>query len=71
MAGGKRLKVWRACLRQDITGRMPGEIFADGGNPVVMCCDYGVEMREVQPEGKRRMTGREWLAGLRGKLCKL
>lgn len=71
MAGGKRLKVWRACIRQDVTGRMQGEIVADGGNPVVMCADYGVELCEVQSEGKRRITGREWLAGLRGNLCKL
>lgn len=71
MAGGKRLKVWRACIRQDVTGRMQGEIVADGGNPVVMCDDFGVELCEVQSEGKRRITGREWLAGLRGNLCKL
>ena len=71
MAGGKRLKVWRAALRRDITGGTPGEIVADGGNPVVRCGDYGVELCEVQSEGKRRMAGHEWLSGLRGKLCKL
>ena len=71
MAGDKRVKVWRACLRNDIKGGTPGNILADAGNPVAICCDYGVELQEVQAEGKRRMTGREWSLGLRGKLCKL
>ena len=71
LVDGKRMKIWRACLRTDVTGKTQGEIIADGGNPVVMCSDFGVELCEVQAEGKRRMTGREWSAGLRGKLCKL
>ncbi|MBQ6971729.1 MAG: methionyl-tRNA formyltransferase [Synergistaceae bacterium] len=71
MAGRKRVKVWRACLRNDITGGTPGNILADGGNPVMICGDFGVELQEVQAEGKRRMTGREWALGMRGKLCKL
>lgn len=64
---GKRLKVWRACIREDVKAETSGDIIMDGGNPVVMCSDFGVELLEVQSEGKRRMTGREWSAGLRGK----
>ncbi|MBR0035416.1 MAG: methionyl-tRNA formyltransferase, partial [Synergistaceae bacterium] len=35
------------------------------GNPVVSCADFGVELVEVQSEGKRRVTGAEWMRGLR------
>ncbi|MBQ6113601.1 MAG: methionyl-tRNA formyltransferase [Synergistaceae bacterium] len=52
---GKRLKIWRASAK------------IDGNNPVFNCKDGSVELIEVQPEGKRRMTGREWSAGLKMK----
>ena len=61
---GKRLKVWRACLRRDMTGE-PGHVANTEGNPVIMCADFCVELQEVQSEGKKRMTGREWSAGIR------
>ena len=61
---GKRLKIWRASVRRDVSGE-PGHVANIEGNPVVMCSDYGVELQEVQSEGKRKMTGREWSAGLR------
>ena len=53
MISGKRLKIWRASAK------------IDGTNPVFNCKDGSVELIEVQPEGKRKMTGREWSAGLR------
>ena len=53
MISGKRLKIWRASAK------------IDGTNPVFNCKDGSVELIEVQPEGKRRMTGREWSAGSR------
>ncbi len=65
MAAGKRLKVWRARLRNDVNDGRAGEILSVEGCPVVSCGDYGVELLEVQSEGKRRMSGREWTAGLR------
>ena len=68
---GKRLKVWRARLREDVRSENPGEIIFDDGKPVIMCVDSGVELLEVQSEGKRRMSGREWSAGLRGKVWKV
>ena len=61
---GRRVKVWRACLRRDAAGES-GHVVNVEGNPVVMCADWGVELQEVQSEGKRKMTGREWSAGLR------
>ena len=61
---GKRVKIWRACVRKDISGEC-GHVANIEGNPVIMCSDSGVELQEVQSEGKRKMTGREWSAGLR------
>ena len=71
IADGKRLKVWRARLREDVRPGNPGGIIFGEGNPVIMCADSGVELLKVQSEGKRRMTGREWSAGLRGKMWKV
>ena len=67
---GKRLKIWRARLREDLSGNA-GEIIMSDGSPVIMCGDSGVELLEVQSEGKRRMSGREWSAGLKGKMWKV
>lgn len=61
---GKRVKIWRARIRRDISGEC-GHVVNAEGNPVIMCSDSGVELQEVQSEGKRKMTGREWSAGLR------
>ena len=61
---GKRVKIWRASLRRDVSGES-GHVANIEGNPVIMCSDSGVELQEVQSEGKRKMTGREWSAGLR------
>ena len=47
---GKRLTVWRARL-------------ADEGAPLTA---GGLELLEVQPEGRRRMSGEEYLRGLKG-----
>ena len=47
---GKQLTVWRARL-------------ADEGSPLTA---GGLELLEVQPEGRRRMSGEEYLRGLRG-----
>ena len=64
LISGKRVKIWRACVRNDIAGEC-GHVANIEGNPVIMCSDSGVELQEVQSEGKRKMTGREWSAGLR------
>lgn len=48
--GGRRLVVWRARPAD------PGAVLVAGG----------LELLEVQPEGRRRMSGAEFLRGLRG-----
>ena len=62
---GKRVKIWRAVLREDVKAKIPGQVLDCSGNPVVSCADFGVELVEVQSEGKRRVTGAEWMRGLR------
>lgn len=64
LISGKRVKIWRACVRKDIAGEC-GHVVNTECNPVVMCSDFGIELQEVQSEGKKKMTGREWSAGLR------
>jgi len=56
------LRVWRA-LAEDGTGR-PGEILdVKGDGPLVACGSGALRLLEVQPEGKRIMTGREYICG--------
>lgn len=50
MVDGRRLIVWRARLARDDAGLRLGE----------------VELLEVQPEGRRRMSAQEYMRGLRG-----
>ena len=63
VAGGRRVKVWRAHERVGSSGVPQGAIDGDGALGTVS----GVlELRDVQPEGKRVMDARAWRAGLRG-----
>lgn len=65
--GGKRLKVHRSAVagEQGVQGK-PGEVLsAAGGRFVVACGEGSLELLEVQPEGKSRMSGASYLAGAR------
>ncbi|MCB9171073.1 MAG: methionyl-tRNA formyltransferase [Flavobacteriales bacterium] len=56
-------KVLRTQIR-DLNGT-PGTIADIGGRPVLHCGNGSVELIEVLPEGRRRMTGKEFLQGQR------
>lgn len=43
----------------------PGTISLDGGSPVLVCAPGALELLEVQPPGRRRMSGEAFLRGLR------
>lgn len=59
---GKRLKVLETGLGEG-TGR-PGEVIEADGRLLVACGDgRALELKKVQPEGKRPMTAAEWLRG--------
>ena len=61
----KRVKIWRAKLRSDLTAQTPGQVLECTDNPVISCADYAVELLEVQSEGKARVRASDWLRGLR------
>ena len=52
--------------RGDVDGRMLTVWRAVPASPESKLTAGGLELLEVQPEGKRRMTGEEYLRGLRG-----
>ncbi|GHS95240.1 methionyl-tRNA formyltransferase [Synergistales bacterium] len=52
---GKRLKLWRT---------EPRDSLSTEGGPVAVCGKGYLRLVEVQPEGKRKMSGAEWLRGL-------
>ena len=64
---GRRLKLLRARAvdRQGAPGTvLPGEVLPDGGLRVA--CGFGaVELLELQPEGRGRMSAGDWLRGAR------
>jgi methionyl-tRNA formyltransferase len=57
---GKRIKVWRA--RPEPGDGEPGVVRRPGE---LVTTDGVLRLDEVQPEGKPRMTGQAWMAGLR------
>lgn len=66
-AGGKRLKVWTA---HPVEVAEAARLCNGGGPPVggldgttVRCGTGGLELVEVQPEGKRRMRAADWRRG--------
>ena len=65
MIHNKRVKVWRAGVRDDVKAESPGQVMECGGNPVVSCSDFCVELSEVQNEGRNRVSGSEWARGTR------
>ncbi|MEN0110059.1 MAG: methionyl-tRNA formyltransferase [Planctomycetota bacterium] len=61
-----RLVVDRVAVVKDegpLRERQPGEVIAADGRLVVATGDGAVELREVQPAGKRRMPAGDWLRG--------
>lgn len=56
-----------AARRSDATGE-PGTLLAVAPEPVVAFDGGALRLREVQPEGKRRMPGRDWANGARLKV---
>lgn len=61
----QRLNVDRVALVEDqVEGRgSPGEVLSVDGRLVVATGDGALEILDLQPAGKRRMTAEEWLRG--------
>lgn len=62
---GKRLKILAARIRPNCDSCRPGEMFTWKGRPS-MACSHGtvLEFVTVQPEGKKPMSGEEFMRGL-------
>jgi methionyl-tRNA formyltransferase len=64
----QRLVIWRASVLTDQEQRVAeGEILKAHGDELIVACGDGtsLSLQEVQPEGKRRMTVRDFLNGMR------
>jgi methionyl-tRNA formyltransferase len=59
--GDRRVKVWRAHPEPDLGGATPGSLTKAGA---LATADGLLVLDEVQPEGKRAMTGAAFVAGV-------
>jgi methionyl-tRNA formyltransferase len=64
--GEGRLKLWRTLPVEVAVEGSPGEILCFmEGEPVVACLEGALRLREVQAEGRRKMSGANWACGVR------
>lgn len=61
-AAGKQYKVFSA-KEAGMCDEAAGTLFARGGNLYLSCKDGSILIEEIQPEGKRRMSARDFLNG--------
>ena len=62
--GGKRLKIHQTRCTDVSTDALPGTVIAVDDGITVACGDgKAVEILELQPEGKKRMTAKAFLVG--------
>ncbi|PHS72953.1 MAG: methionyl-tRNA formyltransferase [Cycloclasticus sp.] len=59
---GKSLRIWQAKLSTDRSDASPGHVKASKNQLFVACADKYLEIIELQPANKRRMSTREYLA---------
>ena len=64
---GKKLRLWKAAVTDiAVSSREPGRILAADRDGIRVACGQGVLcILELQPEGKKRMTSRDYLLGHR------
>jgi len=63
---GARLTLWRAEVNEPVTSaKTPGEVIEAAGDQLVIACGQSTSLwiHEIQPEGKRRMSARDFLNG--------
>ena len=63
LSDGERLGVRSAVVLD--SGPPPGELSLDGSRPVFGCAEGALELVEVQPAGRRPMSGEDYLRGRR------
>jgi methionyl-tRNA formyltransferase len=63
---GARLGVWRARARAEAAPTVPGQLLGRDGDALLVACGGGaLALLEVQPEGRRRMSGAAFSLGAR------
>ncbi len=63
---GERLKVYRVSVAEvpaELAQSLPGQTLRWAGKPALRAADGLLVLEEVQPAGKRRLTGKEFLPG--------
>lgn len=63
---GKRLTIWKVEVEGNGSpGDLPGKVIAANGDNLTIACGGGTRLfvKEIQPEGKQRMTTRDFLNG--------
>jgi len=60
---GKIIKIWQARIENNVKTNEPGKIYIDSekNNLFVTTADGAIEIKEVQLEGKRKMTAEEFI----------
>jgi methionyl-tRNA formyltransferase len=59
---GKVLRIWDAELVSNVQATKPGELVSiANGLPTISCGQGALGIREVQPEGKKRMTSQAYM----------
>jgi methionyl-tRNA formyltransferase len=61
---GQRLKLYASRVVPSAASAEPGEILSiSAAGPIIQCGQDALELTEVQPAGKRRMSGRDFVNG--------
>jgi methionyl-tRNA formyltransferase len=65
--GDKKITVWRAGAAKRASPSEPGAVIEASGNRLSVACgkDSQIEIKELQLEGKRRMSTRDFLNGVK------
>lgn len=64
-----RIKLLRSSVAAEgSSAGLPGAVFPQKGALIVQCGEGALELLEVQPEGKRAMSGKDFIIGSRGEL---
>jgi methionyl-tRNA formyltransferase len=62
---GQPIRVIDCNVGSALTGLQPGMLAVRDGNLWVACGSQALELVSIQPAGKRPMSGRDWLRGIR------
>jgi methionyl-tRNA formyltransferase len=62
---GKKLTIAAAKPNRELRNLSPGEMLAEGDRMLIGCRESALELLEVQPEGKRKMSVSDFVRGYR------